>query len=72
MEQILNVRVEKLPGGVHPATSDEISGLVAQGRTATETLETARDAARKLLAAQAERRGRPALQDRLDSIGGMG
>ena len=60
MEQILNVHIEKLPEGVYLATSDEISGLVAQGRTVTETLEIARDVARKLLAAQAERQGRPA------------
>ena len=62
MEQILNVHIQKLPEGVYLATSDEISGLVAQGRTVTETLEIARDVARKLLAAQAERQGRPVLK----------
>jgi predicted RNase H-like HicB family nuclease len=36
MEQILNVHIEKLPEGVYLATSDEISGLVAQGRTVTK------------------------------------
>ena len=55
MERIVNVRVEKLPEGVFLATSDEVQGLVAQGRTITETLEIARDVARRLLEAQAER-----------------
>lgn len=68
MEQILNVHIEKLPEGVYLATSDEISGLVAQGRTVTETLEIARDVAKKLLAAQAERRGRPALKETGDAF----
>ena len=60
MEQIVNLHIEKLPEGVYLATSDEIPGLVAQGRTVTETLESARDVARKLLDAQTERQGRPA------------
>ena len=68
MEQILNVHIEKLPEGVYLATSDEISGLVAQGRTVTETLEIARDVARKLLAAQAEHQGRPALKETGDAF----
>lgn len=57
MERIIHVHVEKLPEGVYLATSDDIQGLVAQGRTATETLEIARDVARKLLDTQAERGG---------------
>jgi len=52
MEQIINLHIEKLPKGVYLATSDDISGLVAQGRTITETLEIARDVAKKLLEAQ--------------------
>jgi predicted RNase H-like HicB family nuclease len=55
MERIVHLRVEKLPEGVYLATSDEIQGLVAQGRTIQETLEIARDVAHKLLEAQAER-----------------
>ncbi|WP_031437833.1 type II toxin-antitoxin system HicB family antitoxin [Methylobacter tundripaludum] len=54
MEQIINLHIEKLPEGVYLATSDDISGLVAQGRTITETLEIARDVAKKLLEAEAE------------------
>jgi len=58
MEKIINIHVEKLPEGVYLATSDQIQGLVAQGRTVAETLEVARDVVRKLLEAQAERRGK--------------
>jgi predicted RNase H-like HicB family nuclease len=61
MEQIVKIRVEKLPEGLYLATSEEIQGLVAQGRTVTETLEIARDVARRLLEAQAERQGTPQL-----------
>lgn len=55
MEQMITVHVEKLPEGVYLATSDEIQGLVAQGRTIAETLEIARDVARRLVEARAER-----------------
>lgn len=57
MEQVVKLHVEHLPEGVYLATSEEIPGLVAQGRTITETLEIARDVAKKLLAAQTEREG---------------
>lgn len=57
MEQIANLHIEKLPEGVYLATSDDIPGLVAQGRTVSETLEIARDVARRLLDAQSERSG---------------
>ena len=53
--QIINIHIEKLPEGVYLATSDNIQGLVAQVRTIWETLEIARDVARKLLEAQKER-----------------
>jgi predicted RNase H-like HicB family nuclease len=68
MEQIVNLHIEKLPEGVYLATSDEIPGLVAQGRTVTETLEIARDVAKKLLEAQAERQGQPVLKETGDSF----
>ena len=55
MEKIINIHIEKLPEGVYLATSDDLQGLVAQGRTATEALEIARDVARKLIEARAER-----------------
>ena len=51
MERIVRLHIEKLPEGVYLATSDDVQGLVAQGRTITETLKIARDVARKLIEA---------------------
>jgi predicted RNase H-like HicB family nuclease len=59
MEQIINLHVEKLPEGMYLATSDEVQGLVAQGRTLQETLEIARDVARRLIEARAQREEQP-------------
>ena len=56
MERLIQIQIEKLPEGVYLATSDDIQGLVAQGRTVSETLELARDVARRLLEAQGERK----------------
>ena len=55
MEHIVNVHIERLPEGVYLATSDDVPGLIAQGRTITETLEIARDVATKLIQAQGDR-----------------
>jgi predicted RNase H-like HicB family nuclease len=52
MEKIVNIHIEKLPEGLYLATSDTIQGLVAQGRTISETIEIARDIAKKLIEAQ--------------------
>ena len=57
MEGTIQIHIEKLPEGVYLATSDDIHGLVAQGRTITETLEIARDVVKKLLASQADNSG---------------
>lgn len=54
MEKIINLHIKKLPEGYYLATSDNVQGLIAQGRTITETLEIARDVAKKLLEAQAD------------------
>lgn len=56
MERIINIHIEKLPEGFYLATSDDVQGLVAQGRTVVETMEIARDVARRLLEAQSERK----------------
>jgi predicted RNase H-like HicB family nuclease len=68
MEQIINIHVEKLPEGVYLATSEDMPGLVAQGRTATEALEIARDVARKLVEARAERQSKVKLTEIGDSF----
>lgn len=61
MELAIEVHIETLSDGLYLATSDELPGLVAQGRTVAETLEIARDVARKLIEARREREGAPAL-----------
>ena len=61
MELAIRIQVEELPEGVFLATSDELPGLVAQGRTVAEALEIARDVARKLIEARAQREGVPNL-----------
>jgi predicted RNase H-like HicB family nuclease len=48
MEIVFKLDIEKLPEGVYLATSKEVPGLVAQGRTVDETVEIAKDVARKL------------------------
>jgi predicted RNase H-like HicB family nuclease len=54
-EWLVNLQVEQLPEGCYVATCATIPGLVAQGRTLTETLEIARDVARQLHEARLER-----------------
>ena len=61
MEIAIDIQVEALPDGVYLATSEELPGLVAQGRTVAETLEIARDVAKKLIEARREREGVPPL-----------
>jgi predicted RNase H-like HicB family nuclease len=68
MEKIINIHIEKLPEGVYLATSDDVQGLVAQGRTATEALEIARDVARKLIEAREQRSGDLKLSTITDSF----
>ena len=57
----MHIHIEHLPEGLYLATSEQLPGLVAQGRTIAETLEIARDVARRLIGAQREREGAPSL-----------
>lgn len=57
MELAIEVQVEELPEGLFLATSEQLLGWVAQGRTVAETLEIARDVARKLVEAGQAREG---------------
>jgi predicted RNase H-like HicB family nuclease len=57
MELAIRIQIEELPEGIYLATSDELPGLVAQGRTIAEALDIARDVARKLIEARREREG---------------
>lgn len=61
MEVAVHIHVELLPEGVFLVTSEQLPGLVAQGRTVAETLEIARDVARRLIEARREREGAPLL-----------
>ena len=51
------IHIERLPEGHYLATSSDLPGLVAQGRTINETLEIARDVARKLIDAYKQHEG---------------
>jgi predicted RNase H-like HicB family nuclease len=55
MELAIRIQIEELPEGPFLATSDELPGLVAQGRTVAEALEIARDVARKIIESKRER-----------------
>lgn len=55
MEKVIKVHIEVLDEGGFLATSEDIQGLIAQGRTVQETLDIAKDVARRLLEARAER-----------------
>lgn len=68
MERIVNLHIEKLPEGVYLATSDEVQGLIAQGRTIRETIEIAHDVARKLLEAREENQEGPHLPPARDAF----
>jgi antitoxin HicB len=48
-EFYLDVKIEALDEGGFVATSKDLPGLVAQGRTVAETIEIAQDVARKLM-----------------------
>lgn len=58
---MIKLHVERLPEGMYLATSNDLPGLVAQGRTIQETLEIARDVGKKILEAKAERTNPPNL-----------
>ncbi|MDZ7343576.1 MAG: type II toxin-antitoxin system HicB family antitoxin [candidate division KSB1 bacterium] len=46
---LIDIKIEPLAEGGYLATSDELQGLIAQGRTVAETIEFAQDVARKLI-----------------------
>ena len=59
MEIIFQLKIQKLPEGVYLATSTDVPGLVAQGRTIDETVEIAKNVARKLYESYVERNEQP-------------
>ena len=48
-EILLTIQIEPLEEGGYLAISDDLQGLIAQGRTVSETMEIAQDVARKLI-----------------------
>ncbi len=65
-EYLIPLTVESLKEGGYLATSLILQGLIAQGRTVSETLEIAEDVARKLIESCIEH-GDP-LPDKLSSV----
>jgi len=64
MSYYIDLNIEKLPEGFYLATSEQVQGLVAQGRTINETIEIAKDIARKILEARAEISGLKTVKDK--------
>lgn len=54
VEYLVSLKVEKLEEGLYLATSDDLQGLVAQGRTISDTVEIAQDVARNLIESHLE------------------
>lgn len=54
MSYYIQLDIERLPEGYFLATSEQVQGLVAQGNTINETIEIAKDIARKILEARKE------------------
>ena len=54
-ETLINLDIETLPEDGYLATSADLPGLVAQGRTMTECIEIAQDVASKLVDSYLER-----------------
>lgn len=48
-EILLTIQIEALEEDDYLATSEDLQGLIAQGRTVAETMEIAQDVARKLI-----------------------
>ncbi len=53
-EALISITIKTLPEGVYLATSEDLPGLVVQGRTLAETLEFAQDVAAKLVESYVE------------------
>ncbi len=53
-EYLIPISIEPLEEGGYLATSSVLQGLIAQGRTVAETLEIAKDVARKIIESRIE------------------
>ncbi len=61
MEKLINLQIEKLPEGYYLAVSDDLPGLVAQGKTISETIAIANDVAYQILESMKEKNQIPSL-----------
>ncbi len=61
MELAIQIQIEELPEGLFLATSDDLNGIVAQGRTVAEALDIARDIAKRIIESRRERGALPDL-----------
>lgn len=68
MESIINIHIAKLPEGVYLATSDDCSRAGSPGAYGDRGSEIARDVARKLIEARAQRSGAIKLTSLSDSF----
>jgi predicted RNase H-like HicB family nuclease len=68
MERLINLQIEKLPEGYYLAVSDDLPGLVAQGKTISETIAIANDVAHKILESMKEKNQIPSLLTPDDSF----
>ncbi len=48
-EYLISIKIEELDEGGFLATSEDIQGLIVQGRTIAETMELSQDVAKKLI-----------------------
>ena len=53
MEELIRIKLKKIGKDGYLATSPDVQGLVASGRTVSETLEIAQDVAKKILESMA-------------------
>jgi antitoxin HicB len=54
IEALISIQLEPLEEGGFLATSNDLQGLLAQGRTVAETLEIAQDVAQKIIESHIE------------------
>ncbi len=67
-EYLINLKIEELEEGGFLATSKDIQGLIAQGRTIAETIEIAQDVARKLIESAIEHGDKLPIKEKRDKL----
>ena len=52
MEKLITLSIQQAPDGIYVATSNDIKGLLVQGKTICETIDIAKRVAQKILSSQ--------------------